>query len=500
MSTRREFLLQTGAAGVVAAASGQAAPGVQKASAAGSAAANTDLQATLKEILARHKVPGASVAVFDKGRLKTAAAGVINMSTGVELTPDTAMHIGSITKVFNATLVMQLVDEGKVDLDEHVVRYLPDLRLKDGEVLQQITVKMLLNHTSGIDGEMLPDQGHDEETIEKGIARFAQLGQVHRPGMEFSYNNAATVVAGYLVQRLRGRSWYELVRQRIFEPLKLEHAAALPEEALLLRASVGHFSGAKPEQIPVRTPRAFLPMSFSPAGTSLMMSARDLVTFARAHLAQGASVNGTRILSERSARTMREITVDNRGKGYTTIDGMGVGWMVSGNGLLSHGGGGPGVVAQLYAHPERQFALAVLTNAAYGWRAINDVIEPWRKEFAIERGMTFTQFRIAAEPAKKDIGRYVGVYENVTYRYRISPMGDGLAFSQQPKFVRPGLTAEATAPARLRPLGGDRFVLEPNPEDGNPVDQARTFTFRNSGADGRMEHLGTSSRLYRRVS
>jgi len=70
-------------------------------------------------------------------------------------------------------------------------RYLPDLRLGEHTAQKQITVRMLLNHTSGIDGELLPDKGHDEETIEKGITRFAELGQLFAPGTEFSYCNAA---------------------------------------------------------------------------------------------------------------------------------------------------------------------------------------------------------------------------------------------------------------------------------------------------------------------
>ena len=77
----------------------------------------SDLQQSLEESVARNKVAGASIAVLWDGQLTTAAAGVINVTTGVKLTTETVMHIGSITKVFNATLVMQLVDEGKVDLD-----------------------------------------------------------------------------------------------------------------------------------------------------------------------------------------------------------------------------------------------------------------------------------------------------------------------------------------------------------------------------------------------
>src|SRR5262245_4083157 len=104
-----------------------------------------DLHTLLEDRLVRHHVPGASAAVFHRGQLIAAAAGVLNVNTGVEVTSDTVMHIGSIAKVFTATLIMQLVDEGHLELDERVVRYLPDFRLKDDEALDRITVQMLLN-------------------------------------------------------------------------------------------------------------------------------------------------------------------------------------------------------------------------------------------------------------------------------------------------------------------------------------------------------------------
>src|SRR5262245_60223402 len=113
----------------------------------------SDLQASLESALARHQVPGASIAIFQDGQVTTAAAGITNITTGVPLTTDTLMHIGSTTKPFNATLVMQLVDAGLVDLDEPVLRYLPDLRLQDRQALERITVGMLIDHTCGIDGD-----------------------------------------------------------------------------------------------------------------------------------------------------------------------------------------------------------------------------------------------------------------------------------------------------------------------------------------------------------
>ncbi|MYE14855.1 MAG: beta-lactamase family protein, partial [Gemmatimonadetes bacterium] len=355
-TTRRDFLKSAALAATVPTLASAAACAPDSPAGPGARQGTSSLQADLEEALARHRVVGASAAVFANGEILTAAAGLVNVNTGVKMTPDTVMHIGSITKVFNTTLLMQMVDDGLVDLSAPVSTYLPELRIADPDHLARITVGMLVNHTSGIDGEMVPEQGHDEETIEKAIPRFANMGKIHEPGADTSYCNTATVIAGYLCQRIRGRSWYDLMKERIFQPLGLEHSAVLPEDALLHRASVGHFTSPETGE-PVRTSFAFLPISFAPAGATTMMSPADLVTFAAAHMADGTGLNGTAILSPESARAMRTETTRGRGEGSPVA--FGLGWMLSEGGFVSHGGGGPGILATLIARPGGNVAVAV---------------------------------------------------------------------------------------------------------------------------------------------
>ena len=458
------------------------------------------LQASLREALVQHRVPGASVAILHKGEVTTAAAGVVNVNTQVEVTPDTVMHIASITKVLNATLVMQLVDEGVIDLDDRIVRHLPDLRLKDREALEQITVKMLLNHTSGINGEWLPDFGHDEETIDKAISRFAQLDQLFRPGAEFSYCNAATVVAGYLVQRLRNRSWYQLVRERIFEPLNMQHSVSLPEDALLHRASVGHFLKGPGDNEVVRTSSAFLSLSFGPAGSTLMLSARDLLEFARAHINDGVGANGKRILSAQSARRMRLATVNNKGKAYTLTDGVGVGWLLCEDGLIHHAGGGAGIVSVLYVYPKHQFAAVILTNASHGMHLVNEMMEPWLRDLETMRPFGSVDVAIPREPVNIEANQYVGRFEDVMNCFDVVNAAGGLELSKKPKFAcDDGISLEATKPAHLIPLGQDKFYLESGEASNELFNGHRVFAFKNPGSDGRMQHMGNVLRLYKRT-
>ena len=98
------------------------------------------LQQSLEAARAEHRIPGMSVAIVADGELRLASTGITNVTTGVEMTTNTIAHIGSITKIFNATLVMQLVDEGKLALERPVIEYLPEFRLGDADAARSISV------------------------------------------------------------------------------------------------------------------------------------------------------------------------------------------------------------------------------------------------------------------------------------------------------------------------------------------------------------------------
>jgi len=416
--------------------------------------------------------------------------------TGVEVTHDTVMHIGSITKTLNTTLVMQLVDDGLVELDAPVVKYLPEFKVKDPAATRAITVKMLLNHTSGIDGELLPDYGHDQETVEKMMARAADMGKIHEPGKDCSCCNTAMVIAGCLAQRVRGKCWYGLIKERIFEPLGLEHAVVLPEDALLHRATVGHFTDPKTGK-QKRTTRAFLPLSFAPAGSTAMMSARDLVTFGVAHIGNGVGTNGTRILSETSAKAMRIKTAGLQGVGR--VRNFGLGWMLGDSGDIGHGGGGPGILSWLSIHPEQNFAMAVLTNSENGMLVISDLMNAWMKASTGVEPLPIE--RLPYIDTKFDPSRYAGTYENISLEIQVVEKDGGIAVSFRAKFALYDSTSlEKSPPVQLRPVGEHAFAVAPPGSNGSSRISPQTIlTFVNPMAEGRMEHVATGGRLYRRT-
>ena len=485
---RRDLLRTVGAAGAMTAAGhlldpvvgGQSAPAVSGRSTA------DGLASRLAASIQRHQVPGASAAVFRGGQWEVAATGVTNVTTGVDVTPETVMHIGSITKVLNATLVMQLVDEGRVELAAPLKRYLPDFQVADRAATELITVEMLLNHTSGIDGEYFPDAGPDAERIEDVIPLIARQGQIHAPGTELSYCNSGAVLAGYLVQRLLGKSWYSLIEERIFKPLELQHSVVQPANALLHRAAVGHFLLGK-DATNTRTSFPFLNPSFAPAGATAMLSAQDLATFALAHANDGVGANGQRLVSAESARRMQRQSAVWRGVG---AGGFGLGWMTFDKGIVGHDGGGPGIVSWLYIDPAAKTVAVVLTNAAHGGSVLDEIIAPlYEAAGAKPLAAEYEELEKQATDARVDPRPYVGQYESVTLALRVVPHEDGIALRVRGK-VRFYETdnLEETPPIPLRPI-----------RDGHFTTGQGFVTFLNPGVDGRMQHLASRRRLHKRT-
>jgi CubicO group peptidase (beta-lactamase class C family) len=376
-----------------------------------------DYAGQLESAVSEAGVTGASFAYWDGGALHTAVAGWRNSVTRDPVTPDTAMHIGSITKLLNAVMFMQLVDDGLVAPTDPVAKHLPELRLLDMKALERITCAMLINHTSGIDCDILPDHGPDEERIVDAIARCANLPQLHPPGEQTSYCNVATVIAGYLAQQQRKTSWYSLIKGRIYEPLEMRHAIADLTDLPRFRNSIGDLTDLVTGQLK-QTTRPFLPLSFAPCGTTLMMSAADLVTFARALVCAGVGPNGSRILSSRSAALMKVSTASiDAPRGLR----WGLGWLVHPNGVLSHSGGGPGIYSILYADPASGRALALLTNCDK-WEALNaTVIDPILQTWGV-----LPETSAIAGDTSFDPANYAGIFENNIYRAEVFSDGDAL--------------------------------------------------------------------------
>lgn len=448
-----------------------------------------ELQARLKELSKKHKVPGASVAIFSDDEVETAVAGVVNKRTRVRTTPDTYFQIGSITKVYTATLIMQLVDEGKVELDEPVRRYIPDLKLPDETVAGQLTVRDLLTHTSGLAGDYFPTFGRGDDAIKRYVKSLHKIDLAHPRGFVWSYSNAGYVLAGHVVERVTKLTWDEALKTRLLQPAGLSEHASLAEEVMLHRFAVGHQWNGKSFQ-----PAAVwqLDRSSAPAGASLCATPRDVVAFANIHMNEGRAADGTEILSVASTKAMQtEQLARPGGDGL----GMGLGWVFtdwrSNDGpvrIVWHNGGTLGQNSHLFVVPTKRFAMCVLTNSGGGPAVIGELA----KEMLGERlGMRppDTPSLPKAHPGV-DISKYTGTYTRHLLRYDASVV-DGelrveLRSEEHPTEDPPH------AVYNLKPLNASRFAIVA----GGTV--AGVIEFLGFDDDGRPEYLSLS-RVARRV-
>ncbi|QKV80194.1 serine hydrolase [Amycolatopsis sp. Hca4] len=450
------------------------------------------LEHRLPALLAEHHVPGAAVAVYAGGEVVDHAAGVLNTATGVEADVDSLFQIGSITKVWTATLAMQLVDDGLLDLDQPVRKYLPEFVLGDEDAAARITVRQLLCHTAGFEGDIFTDTGRGDDCVEKYVATLGDVPQLFPPGEMFSYNNAAFCVLGRVVEVLRGNSYGDCLQEHLFTPLGLTHAAPSPYEAIRFRAALGHLT-AEPGADPEPAGMWALAPSNAPAGAMLAMRPRDLVTFAAMHLRDGEAADGTRVLSAPSARAMRERAVELPDLGLFG-DAWGLGWSLfdwPGGEVVGHDGGTIGQSAYLRVAPEHGVAVALLTNGGDTIPVYAEVLGHVLREL--------TGIELPAPPMpdpaapRVDASRYVGEYSSSVADIVVSQDDDGRVWVER---VPKGIFAELAKPEKteLVAMNGDTLILA-EPMQGMYVPHA----FVGDDGTGRALYLHTG-RADRRVT
>ncbi|MFD7843827.1 serine hydrolase domain-containing protein [Nocardia sp. NPDC059764] len=398
-----------------------------------------DLERRLGDLIEEYGVPGAQVAVLTGGRITDAAAGVLNTATGVAATTDSVFQIGSITKPWTATLIMQAVAEGLLDLDAPVRRYLPEFRVRDEDAAAAITVRQLLGHTSGIDGDLFLDTGRGADAVANFVPAIADAGQVHRPGAMFSYCNSGYVLLGRILEVLRGKPFDTLLRERLVTPLGLTRVAADADEAILFRAAVGH-TGFEPETGPLPAPVWALPASNAPAGARLAMSARDLLGFARLHLSGGRAPDGTAVLPESAVRDMTRPHIEVPDIGYGTHWGLGWQLFDAATGLFGHDGSTLGQNAFLRIAPGSGVAIALLANGGSAFALYRDLVEDLLWEHA---GIRLPARPVPpARPEPVDAARVGGRYRSAMYEHAIDVDPDGRAWlSTKPLTTEAALVA-----------------------------------------------------------
>jgi dipeptidyl aminopeptidase/acylaminoacyl peptidase/CubicO group peptidase (beta-lactamase class C family) len=424
-------------------------------------------QQRLDELAAKHGVPGATLAILRLGpgagngddELVEAATGVLSTNTGVEVTTDSVFQIGSISKVWTATLVMQLVDEGRLSLDAPIAEVLPDLQLVDADVAKQVTMRHLLTHTSGIDGDVFTDTGRGDDVLAGYVAALVDAPQNHPLGATFSYCNSGFSLAGRVIEVLTGNTWDAVLRERIIEPLGLTHTSTLPEEAILHRAAVGHIA-PHPQDDPQPTTTWLLPRSLGPAGL-INATARDVTAFAKLHLRGGRGPDGEALLSESAVADMQSLQTELPDK-YSLGDSWGLGWIRfdwNGARLYGHDGTTIGQNAFLRVLPAQNLAVALLTNGGHPRDLYGEL---YGEIFAELAGVQISeQLEPPASAPDVEFSRYVGTYERSSITTEVFERDGGLVL----RVIPTGPIAESTGATveemELHPVEQGLFATRP---------------------------------------
>lgn len=311
----------------------------------------------VEKVVRSWDLPGVAVCVVrDGARIEARGFGHRDRATGRPVTATTPFHLASVSKTFVATAALQLVEEGRLELDVGIKSYLPDLPWADPRAAR-ITLRHLLSHQSGI-GDVADYGWHAPELDEDALSRFA--AQVagwpleHDPGERFAYSNSAYELLGHLLAVVGGDSFEHLLKRRVLEPIGMSTST-------FLREDVPSGEGAQPHLgLPARVVGGAYPYTRQHApSSSLHSSSTEMGRWMSAHLAAGKG-----LLSPATHEVMWRPQAEPGWDDWATQ--MALGWFrgtYRGHRVVSHSGADPGFESALVLLPELGLGVTVLANS-----------------------------------------------------------------------------------------------------------------------------------------
>lgn len=304
-------------------------------------------------------VPGGALVVVSKDKMLHMRGFGISGPDQRACTPRTLFLIGSTSKSFTALGIMQLVEAGKLELDAPVSRYLPWFRTSDSVASEQITVRHLLNQTSGFSTfEGLKDFANtdtSDEAVEKRLRalQYLQLGSA--PGKHFEYSNINYVILGYLIQVVSGQSYSQYMKGHVFAPLAMRSSAATDKrsEATDLATGYRYWFGKSIPATSLPYPKILIPAGY------LYTNAEDMGHYLMAHMS-GGMFEGKSVLSSNGIDVLHSSSVP-----FGSRLRYAMGWIADTQDprLYDHDGGLPHFASYMAIAPEEDWAVAILVNA-----------------------------------------------------------------------------------------------------------------------------------------
>ena len=342
-----------------------------------------ELDAKIEEAMKAYAIPGVAVAVITDGQEHVKGFGVTNIDHPVPVDEDTVFRIGSTTKTFTGTAIMRLVDEGKVDLDAPIRQYLPDFAVADPDASATVTVRQLLNHTSGWLGDDLQDFGRGDDALTRYVGVDDPATAADSAGHAYSPTTMPDWSwRGGLSRSSTGSAYEDAVQELLLDPLELSRTRFFSDQIIGLNVAAAHNNVDGKAVVDTGfwafstqlQPDRLVDIQHSRSG-----ALRALPSRRRRH------AEGTRLMSKESLTEMRS----NPGVGGTLqveLTGMGVSWMLRPSAenetIVQHGGTWAGQRSGFFMVPSRNFAMTVLTNSEGGGRSCSTTCSPRTGRFA----------------------------------------------------------------------------------------------------------------------
>jgi CubicO group peptidase (beta-lactamase class C family) len=374
----------------------------------------SDLQTLLDPILAERMeklhIPGAVISIVKDGKvIFIKGYGVTDVEKKSLVVPDkTIFRIGSITKVFTATAVVQMADRGKINLGDDVNKYLKGVRVP-ATFSQPITFANLLTHTSGLD-EISPGRrtSNEAEVVPLGAFLKSRIVRQFPPGEIISYSTYNPALAALVIEQMTGTPFKTHLQKNVFEPLKMSRTSitAVKKEYLQDLATGYEYEEGKYRKLPFQWFHTY------PA-SDVNTTAADMARFMIANLQYG-TIDGKRILSEKSAREMQQTHFRNHPK----IPGWAYGFYEgTQNNLrfIEHGGSmDDGYSAMMILVPEKGFGIFVACNTENGGFGIAEAVKKafFNRYFPAQTKAEVLQTK---NPSPDALKKFAGKYRSIIY-------------------------------------------------------------------------------------
>jgi CubicO group peptidase (beta-lactamase class C family) len=325
-----------------------------------------DTAAFVQEQADQGRFSGTVLVAKDGVPIFTAAHGFASLAYQVPNQLDTKFNLGSMNKMFTAVAVAQLVEAGKLSFDDLIIDHIPDY--PNQEVAQKVTIHQLLTHTSGMGSYWTPEYQRASKDLFRDVADYLPLfvdqPLLFEPGSQWSYSNSGFMVLGLVIERVSGQSYFDYVRDYVYEPAGMQHTDAYELDSVVPNLAVGYtLQGSTNGEL--RNNLFLHVVKGGPAGGGYS-TVEDLLRFSSALLAH-------ELLSQEMTQHVLEGKVETDATNRTYAYGF-RNLLENGQRVVGHAGGFPGINSYLDMYPDLGYTVAVMSNRDMGATAVREHI------------------------------------------------------------------------------------------------------------------------------